>query len=232
MTAPAPITSPARRRVAWVATAVVLVVTGALAAGCSSSGSATATTQSLVKPPDLTLQGCTYVIGDKVPAGEPQGIQPPFAPFSPDQAATDALRHIQQHSGTGIVDGFTIPGGTELFAGPDSSAAPVGTVPADRSLLLADPVLFTTSSNQQWLATFLACGGPNLYWIDVSQIAKADAAAGALVANTITSVLKNPPYTQSGQVSTLPITIDAQHRFAWVSPHVTFAIGRGLYLGY
>lgn len=215
--------------------AVVLVLAvGSVAAGCGSSSSspATATVDAVVKPPDITLQGCTYEVDGKVPVGEPQGIQPPFAAFTPDQAAIDALQHIDRHGGTGLVDGFNIPSGTELYAGPDGTAAPVGTIALGRSMQIADPVLWTTNSGQHWLATFLACGGPHLYWIDVSQVATADPSSGAQISSTITELLASAPFTRTGMASSLPITIDARRHLAWVSDKVSFAIGRGVYLGF
>jgi len=231
MTTSAPPSSLARRRASVLALTAALVV-GLSTTACSSGGSAAPTAETVVKPPPLTLQGCTYVINGKVPVGEPAGIQPPFPAFSSTQAATDALTSIKEHGGTGLVDGFTVPSGTELYAGPETSSAPIGTIEASRSLLLADPVLWTSRSGQRWLATFIACGGPNLYWIDVAQIAKADSAVGAQISNTVAELVKAPSFITTGRASALPITIDAHRQFAWVSPAIPFAIGRGQYLGF
>ena len=232
-------TEPARRRRSARRPAVALLALVACVAAACGTGStasttsttaATAATTSLVKPPPLTLQGCNYEVNGVVPPGMSTGTQPPFAAFGPDQAGTAALRHIQAHGGTALVDGFTIPPGTVLRAGPATSGTPVGTVPGARSLLLAEPVLWTTSSGQHWLATFLACGGSSLYWIQVSQISSADRSVGTQVANSIATALAAPA-TSTG-VSARPIVIDADHHFAWASGTLSFAIARGLYQGF
>ncbi|HEX7443889.1 MAG TPA: hypothetical protein VF320_08380, partial [Acidimicrobiales bacterium] len=141
-----------------------------------------------------------------------------------------ALRHIRAHGGTALVDGFTIPSATKLFAGPDTSGTPVGAVPGGRSLLLAEPVLVTTDTGQRWLATFLACGGPHLYWIQVAQIRQADRNAGSQVAASIDTALAAT--TTGTGISARPIVIDAKHHFAWASDALSFAIGRGIYQGF
>ena len=154
-----------------------------------------------------------------------QGIQPPFASIRPDQAAVAALRHIERHGGTAIVDGFNVPTGTGLYAGPDSSVPPAITLPSTASVLIAEPVLWTTNSGQHWLATFLACGGPNLYWIDVDKVAAADKAAGSLMTSTIARALASQN-SMSG-VSSQHITISASGQFAWTSAQLPFTIARG-----
>jgi len=217
---------------------IALLTLGALTlAACGEGSSAPSTTAAavtktvLVKPPDLPLQGCDYVINGSVPAGASGGIQPPFSLEGPDPAGAAALRSIRAHGGTGLVSGYTIPSGVKLYAGPDTSS-PVATIPGARSLFLADPVLWTTASGAQWLASFVACGGQGLYWIDVAQIGKVDQAAGQTVTNSIATLKAAAPYPGSGTASTLPITITGKQQFAWVNPAVPFAIGRGQYLGY
>jgi len=225
-----------RRRIHHRAAVAALAIVAVAVSACGASSTATtttsgaATTTAIVKPPPLPLQGCNYVVNGQVPAGMSTGIQPPFAAFGPDQAGVSALQHIQAHGGTAIVDGFTIPPGTVLRAGPDTSGRPVGTVPGASSLLIVEPVLWTTSSGQQWLASFLACGGSSLYWIQVSQIGRADKAAGVQVANSIATALAAP--TTATGVSAQRIVIDAQHHFAWASGPFSFAIARGLYQGF
>ena len=226
----------ARRRCAPWAAAVAMVLVAGVAAACGSGSSTTttttgsATTAAIVQPPPLTLQGCNYVINGVVPPGMSTGMQPPFPKFAADQAAVSALQHIKDHGGKALVDGFVIPAGTKLYAGPDASGAPVATIAHPGSLLIAEPVLWTTGSGRRWLATFLACGGPNLYWIDVSQTALADKAAGTQIADSVAAALAATP-TASG-ISAQPITIDAQHHFAWSTTLVHFAIGRGIYQGF
>ena len=198
-----------------------------LAAACGSGVSAgtTAAGPVLVKPPDLTLQGCTYVIDGKVPPGEPTGLQPHFASFSPDQAATDALQKIKAKGGTGLVYGFTLPSATSLYAGPDTTGGVVGTVPASNALLASDPVLWTSSTGQAWLAFFVACGGNNLYWVSVEALTRRDPQAG--VAQTIAQLKAAPPYDRSGKASSLPIRIDDRAHLVWKNALIPFAVGRG-----
>jgi hypothetical protein len=218
--------------------AVVALLIG-LAVGASGCGSSSpgATAQSdaapIVSPPDEQLSGCSYETDGTVPVGEPQGEQPPFPKFTPDQAADAALQDIKKHGGTGIVSGFTIPSGTNLYAGPDSTGTPVATVNGGNSLFFFDPVYWRTSSGEQWLASFVACGGTNLYWAEVSQIAAADPAGGAAVSTGIKDALGNPPYTKTGEISLLPIKLDDQHTLVWSTTRtLPFPVARGEYLGY
>ena len=146
-----------------------------------------------MKPPTEILQGCTYAPDDKVPAGEPQGLQPPFPPFAPDQAAQTALQHIKDHGGTGLVYGFQLPAGTKLYPGPDPSSGAVGTLATGRSVYFFDPVIWTTSSGRHWLVSFIACGGDSPYWVDVDQIKAADATVYATITGQITTLLATSP---------------------------------------
>jgi hypothetical protein len=230
-----PATTRPARTVHRALAAGAVVLAAAFVAACGGSTAATtsttaATATPAVRPPAVALQGCNYVVDGIVPAGMSQGVQPPFPSFGPNRAALSALAHIRQHGGTGLIDGFTIPPGTALYAGPDPTVAPVATVPGARSLLIAEPVLWTSSSGAHWLATFLACGGPNLYWIDVHQISRADSAAGTQVTASIAAALATP-LTGSG-ASTAPLTITADHRFAWTTGKVTFAVARGEFQGF
>ena len=217
--------------------AVAVVVAIALAtAACSSGSSTTSTTSSgptaTVKPPNLTLAGCNYEIDGTVPPGMNSGIQPTYPAFTPNQAADEALGQIKAHGGTALVDGFTIPPGVKLYAGPDSTTAPVATVEQTTSLILAEPVLWTTASGQQWLATFLACGGQHLYWIDVAQIGKADPNAGTMITNSI-DLAKSTTFSPTNHtVTTLPIVIGPDDRFALKGTEVSFAIARGELQGF
>ena len=218
-----------RRRSPMMALAALLGLS-LIAAACSSSpasSSATSAGPRLVSPPDVTVQGCTYAPNGSIPPGATTGIDPRFAPFSPDQAATAALGHIKAHGGTGLVYGYSLPTGTQLFAGPDATASPVATVTAGRSMSVSDPVLWTTASGARWLAFFIACGGTSPYWASVSQVAKTDTATGTQLRQSISALLAAPPYTSAHKASALPIKIDAQHHLVWVDPKVRFAVGRG-----
>jgi hypothetical protein len=230
---PAAVPMPRRpgRAVAVLAAAVLaatVAACGGTPSGSTSTTSVPVTADAVVKPPKLTMEGCNYEIGGTVPSGMAQGSQPPFTLSGQDQAGTAALAHIAAHGGTGVVSGFTLPAGTKLYAGPDASVAPVATVATGDSMLLAEPVLWTTGSGAHWLATFVACGGEGLYWVDVSQIGQADHDAGVAVTNALATAMGDAPYTTSGMPSTLPIVIEGQ-QFAWKDRAVVFPIGRAEY---
>jgi len=185
-----------------------------------------------VVPPSEILQGCSYAPDNKVPSGEPQGSQPPFPSFAPDQAARSALQHIKDHGGTGLVYGFQLPSGTKLYAGPDASSGAVGTIPTGRSVYLFDPVIWTTASGRHWLVSFLACGGTSPYWVDVNQIKQADATAYTGIVQQISMLLASQDYVTTGHASSLPVVVDADRQFAWKDPAVPFAPARGEYAGF
>jgi hypothetical protein len=206
----------------------------ALFAAACGTGTPSTDAVALVQPPALPFQGCTYVLNGTVPAGEPSGIQPGFPVFSPDQAAQSAVQDIATHGGTGIVDGFSLPTGTALYTGPDAGRSPVATLSGGRTILTAGPVLWTTRSGVEWLAFFVACGGNFLYWVRVDQVPGATAGAGGSLAQSIAAVKAAPPYTQTGQASTLSIRIEKRH-IEWDVPssaHPLTAPARGLYLPY
>jgi len=223
--------APLRARRAAVIALAVLSMAGAACSSGSPSGSA-ASTESIVVPPSVTVRNCNYVLGSTAVPSAIQGTAPDFPPFTPDQAAVDALHGIRAQGGTGLVAGYQLQTGTALYAGPDSSSSPVTTLAQGRSILVSDPVLWTTSSGAYWLAFFVACGGDNLYWVSAHQVSQVDPATGAQLARTIPQLLAAKPYTSTGEASALPIMIDAHHQLAWVDPKVRFPVGRGEYLPY
>jgi hypothetical protein len=208
--------APWRRRA--MALAGVLAV-AAVAAACGgstpSSDPPTPANEVVVKAPDFQLQGCTYVLENTIPPGEPQGVQPSFKSFEPDESATSAMKQVKEHGGVALANGFNIPGGTKLYAGPDASMPSVGTIPANYDILVAEPVVWTDGSKDTWVAFFVSCGGPNLYWVQLKQIQKANPEAASSI--TPLFAVKN---------SLLPITIAAKN-FAWKNPQMTLIIGRG-----
>jgi hypothetical protein len=215
--------------------AVVAVAASATACGGNgnagtSSGQTQAAMASLIQPPKLTLQGCEYEVNNTIPAGEPKGSKAPFAPFAPDPSAVTALRHIKEHGGTGVVDGFTLPGGTVLFTGPDVNAAKAGVIPQGSSVLMTDPILWTDSSGGDWLASFVICGGRNLYWLSVDQLLGQNRNLGQTISETLTQLRSAPPFTKTGMISLLPVTVDDQDRFAWVGATLQFEPARAQYL--
>lgn len=216
------------RRAAVVVVGLGLALT---ASACGSSASSAPTTTgspiSYLQPPPTQLQGCTYMFEGGVPAGESQGIQPHFPRFVPDQAAHQAIASIKAHGGTGLADGFYLPNGVALYAGPDSSQRPVATIPDGDSIEADAPVLWTTSSGQEWLAFFLACGGNNLYWVNVDEIGKVDPAMGASVKHSIAVDKTDPPSNISGKTSTMPIVINAVGNLAWAHQALPTTVGRG-----
>jgi hypothetical protein len=214
---------------------VAVLALALLTSACGSGGSSTATTDALVLPPAVPLQGCSYVLNGSVPVGEPTGIQPNFSAFSPDQAAQSAIQDIETHGGTGIVGGFSLPTGTALYAGPDASESPVATLSGGHVILTVGPVLWTTGSGAEWLAFFVACGGSNLYWVSINQVIKGNAEDGKSIAQSITSIKAAPSYLETGRGSTLPIKIE-HRRITWnvaANPdHPLTAPARGQYLPY
>lgn len=222
---------------AWRAVAVGVAGLAALAAtacGSSSGSSPTSTpaaTVGIVKPPDFTLQGCTYVLNSTIPAGEPQGLKPDFPPFSADGSATAALQGIKDHGGTAMVDSVTLPAGTHLYAGPDLGGAPVGAIPAKDSILAAEPVVWTDAHGDTWLAFYLSCGGDALYWVSVKGLEAQNPSAGSGVAEQIAQLKAASPYTQTGTASLLPIVVNSHRQLAFSDPKVTFLVGRGELIG-
>jgi hypothetical protein len=126
-----------------------------------------------------------------------------------------------------MVDSVTIPGGTDLYAGPDPGAAKVGVVPAHDSILAAEPVVWRGTASGPWLAFYLSCGGHALYWVSVGGLEHQNPSAGSVVATQITELKKATPYTTSGQASMLPIVVNDQQHLVFESPKVAFAVGRG-----
>lgn len=208
--------APSRRRaMALTGVLAVAAVTAACGGSTSSADPPTPANQVVVTAPDFQLQGCTYVLENTIPAGEPQGVQPNFKSFEPDKSATAAMKQVREHGGTALANGFNIPGGTKLYAGPDTSNPPVGTIPSNYDVLVAEPVVWTDGSGDTWLAFFVSCGGPNLYWVEVKQIQKENPDA----AGDITPLL-------SQKSSLVPITVTDKN-LAWKNPQMTLIIGRG-----
>jgi hypothetical protein len=208
---------PRLRAMALAGVLAVAAVTAACGGSTPSSSSdpPTPANEVVVTAPDFQLQGCTYVLENTIPAGEPQGVQPNFKSFEPDESATSAMKQVKEHGGVALANGFNIPGGTKLYAGPDASKPSVGIIPSNYDILVAEPVIWTDGSGNTWVAFFVSCGGPNLYWVQLKQIQKANPNA----ASSITPLL-------SVKDSLLPITI-ADKNFAWKNPQMTLIIGRG-----
>ena len=225
-----------RRRVSPSAVAVTLVglaIVGAACGGASGTAGTVGTTASefaLIQPPKLDLDGCQYLVNNVVPPGEPKASKAPFASFSPDQSAIDALQHMKAHGATGMVDGFTVPAGTVLFSGPSATAAHAGVVQPSNSILIADPILWTDGAGKDWLAFFVICGGNNLYWLSVDQVNHQNPTVGRLLTRSIAQLRAAQPYTKTGMISVLPVVIDGNHRFAWVAPDIQFQPARSQYL--
>ncbi len=204
-----------RRGVAALACAVALALG---AAACGSSSPTVPANELVVTAPDFTLQGCTYVLDGTVPAGEPEGVQPHFASFSPDPTATAVLEAMKKDGGVALANGFIIPGGIHLYAGPDTSQPSVGTIPSNYAILVAEPVIWKTDSGKTWIAFFVSCGSKNLYWVSLRQIQDQNPVAAESITPLIT---KN---------SLVPIAISNQN-FVWKHSKLTFIIGRGELFG-
>ena len=207
--------------------AVMALVAAVTAAACGGSATSSASSApSIVTAPAFSLQGCTYIVNNSIPAGEPHGIQPTVTPFTANAAATTALTSIRRHGGTAMVDGTGVPAGTELFAGPDTTGTPVLTVPSGHAVIVAEPLVWRDTRSGLWLAFFIACGGPQLYWASVRVITKADPSAGASVSTLVQQLSQAAPYTRSDRASLLPVVISGG-RLTWADPTVKLAVGRG-----
>lgn len=208
---------------AFAAAAVMAV----LMAACGGSAGSSVGTTGLVTAPDFTLQGCTYAPNNSVPPGEPQGLRPSFASFSPDPSANTAVRSIEEHGGKAVVDSAGVPPGTTLYAGPDRSGTVVGTVPHGQSVLVAEPLLWQHGGDT-WLAFFLECGGPDLYWASLSDIRTVSPQTAADISALIAQLEKAPPYTTSHEASLLDVTVDDGH-LEWTAgaAAVPFPVARG-----
>ena len=214
-----------------VAGLAALAATACGSSSGSSPTSAPATTVGIVKPPDFTLQGCTYVLNSTIPASEPQGLKPDFPPFSADGSAAAALQGIKDHGGTAMVDSVTLPAGTHLYAGPDLGGTPVAAIPAKDSILAAEPVVWTDAHGDTWLAFYLSCGGGALYWISVKGLEAQNPSAGSGVAEQIAQLRAAAPYTATGTASLLPIVVNSHRQLVFSDPKVTFLVGRGELIG-
>lgn len=198
---------------------LVLAACGTSATG-STATSQDSSTAAVVHPPDFTLQGCTYVFDGTVPPEEPQGVKPDYPSFEPDPSARSALESIDRHGGNALLNGFSLFGGADLYAGPDASGTRVGTVPQNYAILVAEPVLWTDSAGDTWIAFYISCGGENLYWVSLDQLKRGDPNGAAEVTGMIDQARQSHPSGIS------PIIVkDGQ--LAWKDPSVTYIIGRG-----
>ncbi len=216
-------------RVRWclIALAIAAVVA---TTGCGGSGSATpsttATDTAAVHAPDWQLQSCTFTVDGKVPSGSPQGMAPGYPSFSPDATAGTALASVRKDGGQALWDSFILANGTELYAGPDTGTAPVATVASGTQLLVAEPVLWTDSSGKQWLAFFVACGGPHLYWVNVDQ-AQGDNVGLAKQMATDASTTRSYTGAFPEHPSIQPVVVNG-HELAWKNPAIPVDVGRGM----
>ena len=213
-----PLLRSVRRGAPHHAVVVACVLAAGLGVAACGSGSPAPPSGVAVVAPAFVLQGCTYVLDGTVPAGEPVGVQPHFSSFSPDAAARSALESIKEHGGSAVVNGVTIPDGTHLYAGPDTSQPSVGTVPANYAILAAEPVVWHDQKGDTWLAFFVSCGGKNLYWVSLNQMNRQNPQAAGQITPLLT------------KTSLEPIIVSGQN-FSWKSSKLTFIIGRGELFG-
>lgn len=202
----------------------LLTASAAALTACGGGSSATAST-GLVAAPDFSLQGCTFTVNGSIPPGEPHGLKPSFPVFSPDPSASAAVKSIEEHGGTALVDGAGVPPGATLYAGPDRSGTVVGTVPSGESILLAEPVIWH-SDGDTWLAFFLQCGGPNLYWASLDEIKQVSPATATDLTTTLSELKGVPPYSQSHQASFETVAVK-DRSLVWTDSSIPFPVGRG-----
>jgi hypothetical protein len=213
-------------RRATVASVAAIGVLGLAACGSSTGSSSPPTSGERVTAPDFNLQGCTFTVDNSVPTGEPTGLHPNFPSFNPDPSADSAVVSIKKHGGTAMVDSTSLPSGTQLYAGPDQSGTLVGTVPSGQSVLLAEPLVWT-ASGQTWLATFLQCGGPYLYWANLDQIKQVDPSSASATSELIKQLAAAAPYPKSDQASLLGVTVTGGHLEWATSFTMSFPVARG-----
>ena len=213
--------------------AAVIAVLACLVSACGSGASnasapVTGNTSpvSLAVPTDQLL-GCTYTVNGQVPSYLPSGLAPHFAAFSPDPSANAAVHQIKSKGGSGIVQSFVLPNGTKLRSGPSVSAPVVGTVGGVQEVQLYDPVLWTDSGGNDWLAFFLACGGGNLYWAGLDDLKKTSPSTAGALSSQLAQLRSAPPYTKTARASLLPIVVDPANRLSWKDRVIPFDVGRG-----
>jgi hypothetical protein len=212
------------RRSHGVVLVALLVTSAAVLTACGGGSSATGSS-GLVTAPDFSLQGCTFTVNGSIPPGEPQGLKPSFPAFSPDPSANAAVTSIEEHGGTALVDGAGVPPGATLYAGPDRSGTVIGTVPSGQSILLAEPVIWR-SDGDTWLAFFLQCGGPNLYWASLDEIKQVSPTTARDLTTTLSELKGAPPYSQSHQASFETVAIK-DRSLVWTDSSIPFPVGRG-----
>lgn len=205
-------------RVRSPAVVALVLLIALLAAACGNSSSAT---PGPVQPPDIQLQGCTYVLDDTIPPGEPTGVQPHYPAFSPDASAVSALSHIQQHGGRAMIGGLDVPPGTTLYAGPDTSQV-VGNLPATYAILAAEPVVWVDKAGDTWIAFFLSCGGDNLYWTSVKAMGAASPLEGPGIAKQL---------AEAKASNALPSITIKDRKFRWDDKKIPYYIARGEQFG-
>ncbi len=136
------------------------------------------------------------------------------------------MESIKKDGAKAVVDGLGIPPGAKLYSGPAQSAPVVGTVPSGDSVLVSEPVVWTDKTGGTWLAFFIECGGPNLYWASLEQIKQHDKASAAVLSSLIRQLSAAPPYTKTGRASLLPVTVKGK-TLTWNDPGIRFSVGRG-----
>lgn len=208
-----------RSQTALSLVAALLLGVGLAACGGNSPPSAssdppTPAGEVAVNAPTFDLQGCTYVLEGTIPPGEPAGVPTNFHSFAPDQTATAAEVDIKKHGGLALSNGFNVPGGIRLYAGPDLSKPSVATIPSNYQVLVAEPVIWKDPRGETWAAFFISCGGSNLYWVNLDQVEHENPQA----AEGITPLLVKSALQ--------PITI-VNKNFAWKGAYSQLIIGRG-----
>jgi hypothetical protein len=220
-----------RTRGAVVAGVTALALMASSCSGGSASPPKSSVTTGDTSPvalatPTNVLEGCTYTVDGQIDPSLPTGKDPHFAAFSPDPSAEAAINSIKSKGGTAAVDTFVVPYGSKLRSGPSSSAPVVGKIPGTDQLELYDPIVWTDSSGQKWLATFVACGGRNLYWVGLDDLQATDATAAKTIRTQLAQLRGARPYLQTAKASYLPILIDRSGHVDWKDTAIQFTVGR------
>ncbi len=211
-------------RLAAAGVALLAIAVSACGGSPTTSGNTNAIKLALPSDP---VQACTYTVNGQISQDLPTGKNPHFTSFTPDPSAYAALNSIKQKGGTGAVDNFMLPAGTKLRSGPSSSAPVVGTVAAIDQLQLFEPIVWTDSTGQEWLGTFLACGGSNLYWAGMNDLQKVSPSAASSIKKQLAQDRAAQPVTKTDMVSDLPIVISKSGQVDWKDKSIAFAVARG-----
>ena len=90
-----------------------------------------------------------------------------------------------------------------------------------------DPIVWTDSAGQKWLATFIACGGRNLYWAGLADLQATDPTAARTVRTQLAQLRSARPVPcRRARRRTCLILIDSSGHVDWKDKVIPFSVGR------